>query len=156
MPPPGEGCLDEQGVPSLGSRPSSATAGHTKALRESLSVSSHMTWGPTPPTPGAWLHTVHTQLLIFQVHSLGWSPCSPPTVKEIYFSHKFLLSSSFPETLMDLILINGEAGPLRAERGGCGNVSLERRRKSQKEQRPRATDAQNGASQSPLVAGEPD
>lgn len=95
------------------------------------------------PHPCA-VHAVHTQPLIFQAHSLGRIPCSPPTVKEIYFSHEFLLSSFFPETLMDLILINDEAGSLRAERSGWGNVSLERRGRHKKERRPWVTETPEG------------
>ena len=41
-------------------------------------------------------------------------------VKEIYYPHELILSSSFPETLMDFILINDEAsGPAgHREEGG--------------------------------------
>lgn len=39
-------------------------------------------------------------------------------VKEIYYPHQFFLSSSFPETLMDSILINDEACALQAEKAG--------------------------------------
>lgn len=40
-------------------------------------------------------------------------------VKEIYYPHKLILSSSFPETLMDFILINDEAwAPAGTERAG--------------------------------------
>lgn len=54
--------------------------------------------GPVQPTPTPRLHTVHTQSLIFQEQSLGWIPCSPPMVKEIYYSHKLFSSSPCPET----------------------------------------------------------
>lgn len=50
--------------------------------------------------------------------------------------HELFLSSSFPETWMDFILINDEAWAPRAERGGRGAASLERRRKRKKYQRP--------------------
>lgn len=51
--------------------------------------------------------------------------------KEIYCPHELISSSSFPETLMDFILINDEAWALQAQRGEGGELgagSLERRR----------------------------
>lgn len=68
-------------------------------------------------------------------------------VKEIYYPHELIVFSSFPETLMDFILIDDEApGPAGTERGRWEAGSLERRRRRRKNRRLFAVDVLEGLS----------